>query len=598
MAQSRPRVALVFPTPIHTDSYFGYVLPALGLERLAAAIEDLAEVELFDGRFERDLVAAVVAMRPDVIAVSVKTTMYCRLSYDVARQLRERLPGAKIVLGGLHATSCPEEAIEYGDFVVRGEGEEAFRKLIQGTDPGSIPGLVFRGPDGLVLNPMAAPIADLDALKPPARHLRKPHYRYAAAGLIPMDLLETSRGCTHACSFCSPASVYPHKWRTFSPSYVVAEIRTLAARGVKMVMLTDDHFGGNPEHVEQICDGIIESGIRMAFFCFIRPFTGRMDLKRKMVQAGFVGVTYGAESPSTEQLQRYGKGYPTGNAEFLRQVNTEWREAGARYVGNSYVFGDVSDSKETLEALGAYARSLDPTYIEPIYALPYPNTRYRRELLELDLVVPRDWSMYTETRMLVRHPELDEEALRRLRARTWVDFYTPRKAIPSTLMFLLYLHQHLGISRWKVLRYMAACDYAIFGCFLEDKTYEDLHEEMVLDYFRRALATFEPEELDMTDHMDAFVDMLGLGLLKRLAGKLELVFEVVEDARVLASVCYRIAEGRIASACVEVGKSPRTPGLRRVALPLSLRPLARFMAARKPSAKLAALVGILRGARR
>ena len=572
---SKPKVALVFPVRTRADSFFGFVMPSLGLERLGAAVEDVAEVALFDARFERDVVAEVVAMRPDIIALNVKTTMRCRESYGVARRLREALPEARIVLGGLHATSAPLEALEQGDLVVRGEGEDAFRRLVLGEPPEAIPGLVWRGPSGPVVNPMGVPTAELDTIRPPARHLRKPHYRYVAAGGgFKNDLLETSRGCTHACSFCSPGSVYPHNYRVHSPAYVLEELKRLDAAGVKFVMITDDQLGGHLERVEALCDLILEAGIKMAFFCFIRAFTGRMPLKRKMVQAGIVMVSYGAENPSKEQLRRYGKGYPTDSGAFLRQVNTEWQEAGACYVGNSYVFGDVRDSAETLESLGVYARRLNPTYIEPIYAQPYPNTRYRAELEAEGKLLGRDWPDYTEGRLLVVHPELDEEGLRRLRARMSVDFLSPRKAVEGALMVPLYFHNHLGIGRMSVLRYMRANAYSLSGCILEEKFYADLYVAMVHDWFRRALPSFEPEELEMTAHLEPFSELLGLGPLKRLLGELDVVLAVRDGRETLASVVLSLAGGRVARAHVAVGAAPARAGAWRLVLPVALDRLA------------------------
>ena len=108
---AKARVALAFPATILPNSFFGFVLPSLGLERLGAAVEDLAEVELFDARFERSLVAAVASFSPDFVAISAKTTMYSAKSYVVADELRKLLPKAKLIMGGLHATSCPEEAL-------------------------------------------------------------------------------------------------------------------------------------------------------------------------------------------------------------------------------------------------------------------------------------------------------------------------------------------------------------------------------------------------------------------------------------------------------------------------------------------------------
>lgn len=548
-----PRIAFVYPALIKKDSFFGFVLPSLALERLAAAVEDIAECALFDARFEKDLTNEVARFRPDIICVNVKTTVYSKICYDAASELKSLIPGAVIILGGLHASSCPEEALEHGDYVICGEGEISLRKFVEGEPPENIGGLVYKTGGVTVKNKKAEPPADMDILKPPARHLRKPYYNYSAAGLIKMDLLETSRGCTHFCSFCSPASLYPAKYRTHSPEYVFKQIEALAAAGVKYCMLTDDHFGGDLSRVEKICDLIIDSGIRIAFFCFIRPFAGEMELKKKMVRAGFVMVSYGAESPDPAQLARYGKGFGE-SAEFIKKVNSEWLAAGACYVGNSFVFGDVNDSAETIASLGKFARGLGPTYIEPLYSQPFAGTKYRESLQENNMLIEeRGWEYFTEGRMLVRHPQLNEYELKKLRAKMWVDFFSPKKAA-GVFRVPLYFYNTLKIPLIKVLKYMKACDYSVFGCILEDKFYEDLHYEMIDDYFGRALKEFEPEELDMTEKFDEFTDMLKLGGLKNILDNHDVVINVSGGGyTVLASLCLKIRNKKIMIARVEPG---------------------------------------------
>lgn len=583
----RKKVALVFPTTIEPKSFFGFLLPSLGLERLGAAVGDMARVELFDARFEKSLPDAVAAFNPDIVALNVKTTLHSARALNTGRAIRALSPNSVIVAGGLHATACPEEVLSIADLVVRGEGERAFRRIVDGEEPAAIPGTVFRLGSEIKSIPMAPPIVDLDALPPPARHLRKPHYSYSAAGLFKMDLLETSRGCTHACTFCSSGSVYPCKYRVHSPQYVHEEVRRLARAGVKYCMLTDDHFGADPDRTAEICELILRDGIRIAFFCFTRPFEGRMDLKRIMARAGFVMVSYGAESPSLDQVVKYGKGYPRQDEEFIRRVNSEWLKAGARYIGNSYVFGDPGDSAEVLSGLGVHARRLDPTYIEPLYAQPYPGTPYREEMAERGLLLDEKWDRFTEGRMLVAHPELDREALKRLRANAWIDFFSPKKAA-GVFRMPLYMHRHLGMGVRKVVKYMLACDYSVFGCILEDKFYRDLHPWMIETWFRSKVRTFEEPELDMTDGFDDFTDMLGLHLLKAIAGDLDLDLAVVEEGLTLACLRIRLRSGRIANARVWPG-DPARPGstVRTARVNFSLDFLVRFMTAGSHLEKIA-----------
>ncbi len=589
---SRPKVALVYTAHIKKDSFFGFRLPSLGLERLGAAVEDICDIELFDIRFEPDLIFKITEFCPDIVAVNVKTTVYSSKSYEIAKEIKNRLPKTKIVMGGLHATSCPMEALEHSDLVICGDGEDSFRMIVEGVENSKIPGLVYRHNGEAFKNKPAEPEYNMDRLKPPARHLRKPYYNYSAAGLIKMDLLETSRGCTHACSFCSPASVYPHKYRVHSPEYVFAEIKKLNDMGVKYCMLTDDHFGGDLERVEKICDMVIAAGIKIAFFSFIRPFAGKTELKKKMVAAGFIMLSYGAESPNPEQLLRYKKGFAESH-EFIKKVNAEWLEAGACYIGNSYVFGDVRDGVKVLSELGAFARKLNPTYIEPLYSQPFPGTKYREELKKEQRLIPeRGWSYFTEGRMLVRHPDVNEEQLKKLRVKMWLDFFSPKKAA-GVFRVPLYFRNVLNIPLLSVLKYMKACDYSVFGCILEDKFYRSENLRMVETYFRETIATFEPEEMDMTEHFDEFTDMIGLKFIKKALNGHDILINVTEHEKPLATLDIKIRNEKIMIAKVRTDNK-RTISKDNTAVfnfPLFL--LKYFMAARKNLVKNIALSTIL-----
>ena len=585
-----PRVALVFCTTIGKGAFWGFVLPALGLERIGAHVEDIASVELFDARFEPDLVEKVVGSNPDFVGINVKTTLYAYESYKVADAIRRRLPSAIVVCGGLHATSVPEEALEHADLVVRGDGELAFRRIVAGEDPSGIPNVVYRQNGRVRRNPPADPGNDLDGLRPPARHLRKPGYEYKASGLFGVDLVESSRGCTHCCSFCSPASVYPGKYRYHSPGYVFEEIRSVADTGAKLCWLSDDHFGGDLDRCEAICDLILASSVRMGFFAFIRPFAGRMDLKEKMTRAGFVILSYGAESSSEAQVKRYRKGFPWF-PDFIARVNGEWLDAGACYVGNSYVFGDVDDDVQALAGLGQYARRLGATYIEPLYSQPYPGTRYREELAERDLLLDRDWASFTEGRMLVRHPQLSEEQLKDLRVKVWLDFYSPKKAAQQ-LRLPLFLLRHAGVGRLEVLRYTASgARSGLFGCLLEDQFYADRYVGMVETWFRETVRTFEPEEMDMADGDCSYLHLLGFGFVARIVRNLDVHVRVSEEGRLLALLAVSIKKAQFTSARVHI-EDPRT-GRRTLRIYVPLRLLKHALGSPRATVQVGAVLTIM-----
>ncbi|MBF0544958.1 MAG: B12-binding domain-containing radical SAM protein [Candidatus Riflebacteria bacterium] len=545
MGGKRPRVLLVYPTPIKQDAFFGFVLPPLGLEKLAANIEDISHVRILDLRFEGDnWLSEAIEFNPDIIGINVKTTLYSSLSYYISDRLKHAIPGATIVLGGLHASSIPEEAVQHGNAVIIGEGERSFRLIVEKADWTTIPGLVYKSANGEVhKGPSPEFVESIDLLPPPARHLRKNYYNYSAANLIKMDLLETSRGCNLYCPFCSPAEIHKGKWRAHSPGYVLQEVKRIASLGAKYVMLSDDNFAVDLDRALEISTLIADEGIKIAFFCFLKPFIGRTDVKKAMVRAGFVMLSYGAESPNPKQLQRFGKGF-SDSENFIRTVNREWHEAGARYIGNSFVFGDPLESASDIKKLGDYARELDPTFIEPLYSQPFPGTRYRKELEEKKLLLPHTWDQFTEGRLLVKHPELSEKELLDERVNLWLNFFSPRKIV-GAFRVPLYFKNVIGLPLRTVLKYMKACDYCIFGCILEDKFYIHRKREMVKEYIRTRINSFPEKERDMTPFTDEFTDMVGLKPLKQWIGSAHFFIDVKDADRVLTRFSLHLEKGKI-----------------------------------------------------
>jgi len=562
------KVALVFPTKIRHDAFYGFVLPPLGLERIAAHLEDIALVEIFDLRFEKNIISAMKKFAPTIIGINIKTTMHAQANYRLAVHIRENFPHATIVMGGLHATHCYQEALQYSDYVIRGDGELSFRQFVEGIAPDKIAGLCYKKDDELITNPLATPAESLDLLLPPARHLRKKKYYYGAYPLFRMDLLESSRGCTHYCTFCSPAASYPACYRTHSPRYVVDEIKRIAQTGVKFCWLTDDQLGGDLPRLEQICDLLIAEKITILFFAFIRPFLGQMELKRKMAQAGFIMLSYGAESPNPSQLLRYGKNHPLVD-NFIANVNREFKEAQIVHIGNSYVFGDPKDSKEAIANIGIFARQLDPNFIEPLYAQPYPGTRYREELKKEGLLLDRPWSDFTEARQLVAHPQLDEEELKKLRVKIWLDFLTPKKFF-SQMNVPISLYQRAKISRIRVLLFMKRVEKIIFGCLLEDKIYRDCYRQMVYDYFHHHLPNFPKEEMDFTLAIPGILNLLGLNFIPKWFNGKTISLEIVELKNVLASFNLCFYQTKISKAYALAGNLPDEVRSIKFKIPLAL----------------------------
>jgi radical SAM superfamily enzyme YgiQ (UPF0313 family) len=199
----------VFIYPYYREVPIYGFFPPLGLEYVAAAVEDLVEdLCILDLRWEEDLESSfrdLVGRGVDLFCVSVNWHYEYESVLDIIRALPADVP---TVVGGTHATqnvedlfaSCPNI-----DVIVRGDGEETLREYVATGSPEGVDGLSFRRNGKIVHNPNRdlRPVSDTLI---PLRHKRRYRYRatYQKVDLgYSFDSMVASRGCPFNCKFCS-----------------------------------------------------------------------------------------------------------------------------------------------------------------------------------------------------------------------------------------------------------------------------------------------------------------------------------------------------------------------------------------------------------
>jgi anaerobic magnesium-protoporphyrin IX monomethyl ester cyclase len=159
----------------------------------------------------------------------------------------------------------PRPTREWGDYIVRGEGEVTFRELLRALERGvgceSICGLSRREGNRWFHSP-ARPVHRLedDEIRPPNRGARVLQ-GYTLLGRQ-VDVVETSRGCTYDCSFCSIIEMRGRNFHTYSFERVLRDIRDARDRGARTIFLVDDNITLNVRRFEQLCHAIIEASLK------------------------------------------------------------------------------------------------------------------------------------------------------------------------------------------------------------------------------------------------------------------------------------------------------------------------------------------------
>ena len=347
-------------------------LPALGLLTLAGLNppEWTASYHESGGADAEALADRIIELRPDLVAVSA-------LSASIEEAYRfsglVRCAGLKVVLGGLHATACPDEAARHVDAVVVGDGEPIWSTVLADADRGELRPL-YRAATPFDL--ARVPVPQFELLGP------APRRRYT---------LQTQRGCPLACDFCA-ASRLLGPWREKPAGKVAAELAAIRAIEPRPVVeLADDNTFVGRREAGPLLESLAGSGVRYFTECDWR-IGEQPDVLAGLAASGCVQVLVGLESL---ELRHTGMG-PKG-ALLARMIDAALaiQAAGVAVVGCFIVGGD-GETEASLDRLGAFLETAPMADVQLTIQTPFPGTGLHRRLKSQGhLLADRGWSHYT-----------------------------------------------------------------------------------------------------------------------------------------------------------------------------------------------------------
>ena len=346
----------------------------IGLGYLSSYLENSGvEVKVIDAKLERLTLEEVVEMtlheEPDVIGLTAMTHEIDRAN-EIAVSIRNRINEALFVIGGVHVTALPREtltAYNVFDVGIIGEGELTLQKLVdmlaqRKRDFSAIDGIVYRKGTGIMLNKEQSWIQDLDSLPFPAwRHFPKATvYR-----------ITTSRGCPFPCVFCMRASGKTQRVR--SPENVVSEIEhVIKVEKPEKFMFSDETFTLNKNHVNRICDLLIEKNLHkeIKWGSTTRVDVISFELLDKMKSAGCYEIQFGVESGNEQVLHAIRKNIHIDQAS--KAINL------AKKVGlhteAAFILGHPNETFDTAYDTINFAAELNPDILQLGIMVPYPGT--------------------------------------------------------------------------------------------------------------------------------------------------------------------------------------------------------------------------------
>ncbi|HXX35230.1 MAG TPA: radical SAM protein [Thermodesulfobacteriota bacterium] len=374
------------------------VLP-LGLACVAAATQrtgpEVAIVDLMAGK-DTALVLkeAIEGFRPDLIGISVRNIddqnmERPRFLLDPVKEIVARcrsLSKATIVLGGAGYSLFPEGALSFlgADMGIQGEGEEVFPEVIarieQGVSLLGLPGLYLPG-HGLPCKRIFA--KGLDRLPLPNPDLWSTPSRKEDLWMP----VQTRRGCSLSCSYCSTGMIEGRVLRRRSPERVVEWIARWRRAGVRQFYFVDNTFNLPASYARDICRKLIDQDLDITWWSILYPMDVEKELVELMARGGCDQVSIGFESGSERILKSMNKRFSPGG---VRRISEMFSEQGIKQMG-FLLLGSPGETKESVEESLVFADSLRLDSLKITAGVRiYPHTPLAEKAVEEGVVAPED----------------------------------------------------------------------------------------------------------------------------------------------------------------------------------------------------------------
>jgi radical SAM superfamily enzyme YgiQ (UPF0313 family) len=316
---------------------------------------------------------------PQVVGITVHIT-FAKRAYELSDRFR-RL-GSKVVLGGLHVLSCPDEAAAHADAISLGNGVETWPRILRDAEDNSLRAVYqadFRSPFS------EEPI--------PSRELLSQHSYLTTASVM------ATRGCHNRCTFCylsTSGLVQPYQTRRAEE--VAAEIE---ASGQPYAVFLDNNLGAEKEYLRALCRALEPIG-RIWSAAVTMDVADDPSLVEEMGRAGCTGVFVGFESLTDANIRDSRKRSPAAG-DYSRRVRM-FHEQGIQ-VNGSFVFGFEHDEPSVFERTVGWIEENRLECATFHILTPYPGTPLFRQFEREGRILTRDWDLY-DTGHAVFRPKL------------------------------------------------------------------------------------------------------------------------------------------------------------------------------------------------
>jgi radical SAM superfamily enzyme YgiQ (UPF0313 family) len=418
---------------------------------LGAMVEDEVNVVIVDAQFYNmsltEFVDNILSVQPAYIGISILSTEYKETLHIAVQALREHLPDAVVIAGGVHAT------IEYMDviadpgidFVVRGNGEYVLRDLLRYLDgrQEGMPtvGLVFRDGGSIVAQDKAV-VEDMDSLPMPSYELvRMEDYvmRGSRSGPqrppeFPFVRMVITRGCPVGCSFCQVEEISGKRVRSPSATKVIDELIYLRDRyGIRSYLIDDDNIVIKKAFFKEVLRQSIDQNLGLKFlinaFAIFKLDDEMLDL---MKRAGCVGINVAIESGNQRVMNEIV--LKPLELDRVKPLIKQIQDAGMFVISN-FIIGFPGETWTEIRETIEFAERSGSDYVKIFVAVPLKGTRMWDIAVDIGAISDGEGGARMDWRFSqITSEEWTAEDISVLRAYEWdrINFASPEKRRKQT----------------------------------------------------------------------------------------------------------------------------------------------------------------------
>jgi radical SAM superfamily enzyme YgiQ (UPF0313 family) len=318
------------------------------MEPLAPAVLSALTPREISRLFYNDSLEPIPFDEPtDLVAMNVEAYTAKR-AYQIASEYRRR--GVPVIMGGVHATLCPEDVAQYAEAVVIGEAEEIWESVLADAERGTLKTFYH------------------SESRPNRLHAHPDRSIFSGKNYLPLGLVETGRGCHFRCDFCSVQSAYQHTHVSHAIEAVIEEIKK---QRKPLYFFVDDNISANLARAKELLRALIPLKIRWVSQCSINAACDE-EFVQLMASSGCYGILIGFESLNRNVLKTMKKGsnlmegvYETGLAN-LRKYKIR--------VYATFIFGYDEDDLSSFANTFQYALEQKFYLAAFNHLMPFPGT--------------------------------------------------------------------------------------------------------------------------------------------------------------------------------------------------------------------------------